>query len=251
MSSEARRRRESAREWARAAPTPEARRRTRLLGLVGFTSAAVLFSAEFLRVWRLGTLPLTRGDELEARRSPRAVARIVREGYRVSSTRDNTVFSMVATFVWTFGWARAITYAIRVRGRLGPIRDLRTASGRHIHHFLPGMVLALLAGGWSIASQNQDLDRWLAFPFGLGTALVVDEAALLLELEDVYWTEEGHLSVQLAFATVGLLAAVSYLNRVLRSEAATREADWETAARAFDDLQLLSGRPRRLDGPGV
>jgi hypothetical protein len=142
----------------------------------------VLFSAEFLRVWRLGTLPLTRGDELLARRSPRAVARILREGYRVSTVRDNTIFSMVATFVWTFGWARAITYAIRVRGGLGPIKDLKTASGRHIHHFLPGMILALLAGGWSIASHNQELDRWLAFPFGLGTALVVDEAERVREL---------------------------------------------------------------------
>jgi hypothetical protein len=211
----------------------------------------VLFSAEFLRVWRLGTLPLTRGDELLARRSPRAVARILREGYRVSTVRDNTIFSMVATFVWTFGWARAITYAIRVRGGLGPIKDLKTASGRHIHHFLPGMILALLAGGWSIASHNQELDRWLAFPFGLGTALVVDEAALLLELEDVYWTEEGHLSVQLAFATVGLLAALAYLTRVQRRGAASREADWEQAARAFDDLQLLSGRPVRFEPPSA
>ena len=35
-----------------------------------------------------------------------------------------------------------------------------------------------------------DLDKYLALPFGIGVALVLDESALLLELDDVYWTEE-------------------------------------------------------------
>jgi hypothetical protein len=45
---------------------------------------------------------------------------------------------------------------------------------------------------------------------------VLDEAALLLELEDVYWTEEGVLSVQLSFATMALLAALALGVRLAR-----------------------------------
>src|SRR3712207_8437960 len=51
------------------------------------------------------------------------------------------------------------------------------------------------------------LFRSLAIPFGAGVALTLDESALLLELEDVYWTEEGVVSVQITLATIGLLAA--------------------------------------------
>jgi hypothetical protein len=76
----------------------------------------------------------------------------------------------------------------------------------------------------------------------MGIALVLDETALLLELEDVYWTEEGVLSVQAAFSAVGLLAALSYASRVVRAGQPSTEVDWETAARAFDDLQLLPGQ---------
>lgn len=223
------------------------RRRTRLLGAFAGSSVVILFGAEGVRVWRLGTLPLTRGDaDAIARRrwTPRQVARVLREGYRMSATRDNAIFSMVGSFVVTFGITRGITYAIRRRGGLGPIRDIRTRSGRHIHHFIPGMVLAFLAGGTAIASRGEEPKRWLALPFGMGIALVLDETALLLELEDVYWSEEGVLSVHAAFAALGLLAALSYASRVIRTGRPSREMDWEAAARAFDHLQMLPGHER-------
>ena len=45
---------------------------------------------------------------------------------------------------------------------------------------------------------------------------MLDETALLLELDDVYWTEEGVLSVQIAFAAIAMLSALAYLIRMLR-----------------------------------
>lgn len=204
----------------------------------------MLTGAEAVRVWRLGTLPLSRGDDPAGTGrlgSPVRAARVLRQGYRVSQTRENVVFNMVASFVWTFGWARGITYAIRTRGHLGPIRNVTTSGGRHIHHFIPGMVIAFVAGGAGIASRREEMKRWLALPFGMGVALVLDETALLLELEDVYWSEEGVLSVQAAFSAVGLLAALAYAYRVASAGKPSAEADWQTAARAFDDLQLLPG----------
>ena len=39
-------------------------------------------------------------------------------------------------------------------------------------------------------------------PFGTGVALTLDESALLLKLDDVYWTEEGIVSVQITLASL-------------------------------------------------
>ena len=46
--------------------------------------------------------------------------------------------------------------------------------------------------------------------------LTLDESALLLELEDVYWTREGLLSVQITLAVTALLASVALALRFLR-----------------------------------
>jgi hypothetical protein len=94
----------------------------------------------------------------------------------------------------------------------------------------------------AIGAKDNTIDKYLAFPFGVGVALVLDESALLLELDDVYWTEEGVLSIQIAFAAIAMLSALAYLIRMLRhSEAQDTETDWEIAAKAWDDLQLSSG----------
>jgi hypothetical protein len=233
-----------------APATARLRRRTRVLGAAAGVSVAALFAAEFARVWRLGKLPLEHGGEdgsdgdgkrlvRESRRSASQVIRIMKEGYEVSSTRSNALLRMEVAFVVTFGITRYITHTIRVHGRLGPIKNLRVGE-RHIHHFIPGMLLAFGAGGAAIGSPGEDLDRWLALPFGIGTALVLDESALLLELEDVYWTEEGVVSLQIAFMAVSAIAALAYAIRILaRGESRVLETDWETAARAWDDLQGL------------
>ena len=43
----------------------------------------------------------------------------------------------------------------------------------------------------------------MALPFGVGVALTLDEWALLMELDDVYWSDEGILSVQVTLGTTG------------------------------------------------
>ena len=53
-------------------------------------------------------------------------------------------------FFATSAITRGITYAIHTRGRLGPLHDL-SAGGRHIHHFIPGAVLSMVAGAISLA----------------------------------------------------------------------------------------------------
>jgi hypothetical protein len=221
---------------------------TRALGAISVGTVAVLLGAEAARVWRLGKLPLTHGDiddMASGQRIPLHKApAVLFEGYKVSSSRENTILNMIASFITTFAITRGITHTIRAKGGLGPIKNL-AAGGRHIHHLVPGTVLSLVSGAAAISLSREPRNRWLAIPFGIGGALVLDEAALLLELDDVYWTDEGKLSVQIAFATMGLLGAIGYAIQVKRRGEPGAELDWRAAAKAWQDLQLTPGSTAR------
>jgi hypothetical protein len=217
--------------------------RTHVLGVLAGGAVITVFGAEVARIWRLGMLPRSRqiNSPEDRKAKPLEAIAVIREGYGVSRTRENSLFNMLASFTVAFGITRWITWTIRTKGGIGPIKDV-VVGDRHIHHFLPGGILALAAGGVAIGTNGEKLDKFLAFPFGVGVALVLDESALLLELDDVYWTEEGVLSVQIAFAAIAMLSAMAYLIRMLRhAEQQDSEADWEVAAKAWDDLQMSSG----------
>jgi hypothetical protein len=73
--------------------------------------------------------------------------------------------------------------------------SVTTEGGLHVHHLVFGIVL-LLATGFALALQPSS--PWLeifAAGFGIGAGLTLDEYALWLHLEDVYWAEEGRRSV--------------------------------------------------------
>lgn len=192
-----------------------AERRTLALAGAALLSGGGLVVLEVVRAWprRGAEAPVAVGDAAgQAVRDAMAVA--VR-GYRAGSTRENALLSLLASFTLTWGVTRAATHLIHSRGPFGPFRHL-VVSDQHIHHFVPGIVLAFLAGGISIATPRRHLDPLLAVPFGVGTALTLDESALLLKLDDVYWTEEGVVSVQITLAVVAMVSALALALRVLR-----------------------------------
>ena len=107
-------------------------------------------------------------------------------------------------FVATFLVTRGITRLIRA-GR-GPFHNLVTSSGTHIHHSVPGIILLIV--GAFIAVATAGLGVWFgiaAVMIGAGVSLVLDEFALILHLQDVYWTNEGRLSVNLVSLTAAYL----------------------------------------------
>ena len=110
---------------------------------------------------------------------------------------------------------RFSTHVIRHRGTWGPFRNLHVGNS-HVHHFVPGIVIAFLSGGASIVLRDERLGPLLAIPFGSGVALTLDESALLLRLDDVYWTEEGIVSVHIMLSLLGGLAGVALLLKLLR-----------------------------------
>jgi hypothetical protein len=207
-------------------------RRTLVLGAVAATAVAGAVVTEVGRVWRRGSAPLPgeTGDVLSAAEEAVAeAAQVARVGYQEVSGRENAMFNLLTSFSATFLSARSITYLLRGRASVGPFRNLRVGR-RHIHHFVPGIVLAFASGAASILTRSESLEPKLAVPFGVGMGLTLDESALLLELEDVYWTERGLLSVQITLAVMALLAALALALRFLRrGEELVLEAPGEPA----------------------
>jgi hypothetical protein len=188
------------------------------LGAVAGAAVAAVVAGEVSRVWRRGSAPLPSEAPsllLAAEEAVAETAQVARAGYREVSTRENTMFNLLTSFVGTFIAARVITHVLRDRARVGPFRNVRVRR-RHIHHFVPGIVIAFGAGAVAILSRDERFESKLAVPFGVGMGLTLDESALLLELEDVYWSERGIVSVQASFAAASLIAAFGLAVRVVR-----------------------------------
>lgn len=122
-------------------------------------------------------------------------------------TGKQPVFLALVAFVITLFATRFIVRMIRA-GK-GPFRNVDTGDV-HIHHVIPGIVLMGIGGLVGLSASGAGLLKDLAgIMFGMGCALVLDEFALILHLEDVYWEKEGRLSVQAtSIAIVVMLAAV-------------------------------------------
>ena len=90
---------------------------------------------------------------------------------------------------------RGITHLIRAG--VGPFHNVSTG-GLHIHHLVWGILLLLLVGYlWLI--EEGTASNWLASltaaAYGVGAALTLDEFALWLTIQDVYWTGPGRWSI--------------------------------------------------------
>jgi hypothetical protein len=186
-------------------------RGTLALGAAATATLAAVVVGEVRRVWRRGSAPALRDTDhpiLAAEEAVAETARVARAGYREVSTRENSMFNLLTSFAATFILVRSVTYALRRRPRVGPFRNVRVGR-RHIHHFVPGIMVAFAAGAAGILTRNERLEPWLAVPFGVGMGLTLDESALLLDLEDVYWSREGLLSVQITLAAIAILGALA------------------------------------------
>jgi hypothetical protein len=112
----------------------------------------------------------------------------------------------LAAFVLTFLVTRSITRLIRA-GR-GPFRNIRPG-GLHIHHVVPGVVLTMIGGFGAVGSGRHGIAAAVfAVLFGTGAGLVLDEFALILHLDDVYWSENGRKSVEIVVMAAALMTLV-------------------------------------------
>jgi hypothetical protein len=138
---------------------------------------------------------------------------VARRGIRATPHHETVLFNMLQGFLGAFALARISTWGMR-RG-WWPFREVNVG-GRHIHHFVPGIVLAFASAIAGMTTKDDGVEAAAAIPFGAGVGLTLDEAALLLDLRDVYWTREGILSVQVSLAATATLAASILALRVFR-----------------------------------
>ncbi len=115
----------------------------------------------------------------------------------VLSDAKRPLFVLLLGFIVTFAVARINTRVTRARGRSSfRIGSVVTPGGLHIHHSVFGVVGMIVAGILMFALQpgSPGLEL-LALGFGASAALTLDEFALILHLDDVYWTGEGRTSL--------------------------------------------------------
>src|SRR5262245_15245269 len=112
---------------------------------------------------------------------------------------------MLIAFVITFMITRLITRHIRSQSaggdaEAGPedaglVGDIHIG-GVHIHHQVWGILLILVSAVLEFAYQpGSPWAEVLGALFGVGAALTLDEFALWVHLDDVYWSEEGRKSI--------------------------------------------------------
>ena len=143
-------------------------------------------------------------------------------GYEETPRSETILFNLLAGSLGTFALVRISTLGIR--DGWGPFRNFRVG-GRHIHHFVPGILLVFVAGVAALLTDDEVIDERLAAAMGVGMGLTFDEAALLLDLRDVYWTREGLLSVQVSLGAIAILSVAILTGRMLRRGERRQEAE--------------------------
>jgi hypothetical protein len=193
-------------------------RGTKVLAVLAGATTIGVAAGEFGRIWKRGSAPLpSETDELlpAAQEAVSEAVDVAVAGYQDVSSRETATFNLLGSFVITFVSVRTVAYGLRSRDTIGPFRNV-VLGRRHIHHFVPGIVLAFTSGAVAILTRDEDIEPMLAIPFGIGMGLTLDESALLLELEDVYWSPEGILGVQISLAVAALIGTVGLGVRFLR-----------------------------------
>jgi hypothetical protein len=120
------------------------------------------------------------------------------------------LFLASVSFFLTFAIVRGMVYCIR--HQIPPFHYIMM-DGRHIHHLVPGILILLAVGyGWLCEFGNGSdsssifASRFMSILYGVGAALTLDEFALWLNLQDVYFVREGRSSIDAVILFGSLLA---------------------------------------------
>jgi hypothetical protein len=190
---------------------------------VAIGTAGTVLAGQFARMLRRRSHEHDDGENL-VEAAPAAALDTVGvavSGYTATPRSEVVLFNLLAGFLGSFALVRISTWGIR--DKWWPFSNV-SVGGRHIHHFVPGIVLAFSSGTAALLTESDTLEDRLAIPMGAGMGLTFDEAALLLDLRDVYWTREGLLSVQLSLGATAILSIAILTQRMLRRGEQRQEA---------------------------
>ncbi len=109
---------------------------------------------------------------------------------------EQGIFLVLAGFVLSFAFIRMSTRLMRSPKVPWWPGSVVSDSGVHLHHLVFGIVTMMIAGTLGFAALGHSpYAEICAFGFGVGAGLTIDEFALWVYLDDVYWAEEGRSSI--------------------------------------------------------
>jgi hypothetical protein len=119
------------------------------------------------------------------------------------------LFLVLLGFLGSFGFIRLSTRLIRSPRAPWWPGSVVSESGVHLHHLVFGICLMLGAGtlGFALFTSSPWLEISAAL-FGIGAGLTIDEFALWVYLDDVYWAEQGRSSIDAAVLSAALMLLV-------------------------------------------
>jgi hypothetical protein len=117
-------------------------------------------------------------------------------------------FLVLLGFVLSFLFIRTSARMIRAQVSWWP-GNVETSSGLHLHHLVWGISLMFIAGFLGFAlDAGAPWYQFAAAAFGIGAGLTADEFALWVRLDDVYWSNEGRVSLDAVIFVVAFMALV-------------------------------------------
>jgi hypothetical protein len=121
------------------------------------------------------------------------------------------LFLVLVGFLGSFVFIRISTRLMRSPKVPWWPGSIVSESGVHLHHLVFGIVTMMAAGTAGFALMGES--PWFevcALAFGIGVGLTIDEFALWVHLDDVYWAEEGRRSVDATVIAALLMAILMF-----------------------------------------
>ncbi|HMT04796.1 MAG: hypothetical protein KDB48_10455 [Solirubrobacterales bacterium] len=126
---------------------------------------------------------------------------------QIESNHQEAIFLVLVGFLVSFAFIRLSTRLMRSPKVPWWPGSIVSEGGLHVHHHVFGIILMMAAGALGFAVDGSS---WVfnicGLAFGVGIGLTIDEFALWLHLEDVYWSEEGRRSIDATVLTAIVLA---------------------------------------------
>jgi len=115
---------------------------------------------------------------------------------QIAANDKQGVFLVLVGFILSFGFIRMSTRLMRSPRVPWWPGSVVSDSGVHLHHLVFGIVTMMIAGvvGFTFLGDSPYTEI-CAFFFGIGAGLTIDEFALWVYLDDVYWAAEGRASI--------------------------------------------------------
>ncbi|MSW96413.1 MAG: hypothetical protein F2796_06400 [Actinobacteria bacterium] len=125
-----------------------------------------------------------------------------------SDAGRSSAFLVLAAFILSFLFIRTSARMIRAEVSWWP-GNVETESGLHLHHLVWGISLMVIAGFLGFAFEgDKPWAQIVAIFFGIGAGLTLDEFALWVHLDDVYWSDQGRISLDAVVLVASFMALV-------------------------------------------